>query len=72
LGRCCTDHFANTALPEEQLGQHEILRVPSGLRAHPQNDNASFEGGEAPFTPFSEYEHSILNKVLLISHYHGN
>ena len=27
-----------TALPEEQLGQHEILRAPSGLRTRPQDD----------------------------------
>ena len=47
----CRLHRYGTALTEEQLGQHEILRVPSGLRAHPQNDNASFEGGCAPFTP---------------------
>ena len=40
-----------TALPEEQLGQHEILRVPSGLRTHPQDDIVFHEGGCAPFTP---------------------
>ena len=40
-----------TALPEEQLGQHEILRAPSGLRTRPQDDIVFLEGGYAPFTP---------------------
>ena len=48
---CCTDHFASTALTEEQLGQHEILRRHGELRSPPQDDTVSFEGGCAPFTP---------------------
>ena len=42
---------AGFALPEEQLGQHEILRAPSGLRTRPQDDIVFLEGGYAPFTP---------------------
>ena len=34
----CRLHRYGTALPEEQLGQHEILRAPSGLRTRPQDD----------------------------------
>ena len=43
-------HRYGTALTEEQLGQHEILRRIR-LRAPPQDDIVSFEGGCAPFTP---------------------
>ena len=34
----CTDFLASTALPEEQLGQHEILRRHGELRSPPQDD----------------------------------
>ena len=47
----CRLHRYGTALPEEQLGQHEILRAPSGLRTRPQDDIVFLEGGYAPFTP---------------------
>ena len=51
MGRCPSDHLASTATPEEQLGRHEILRAPSGLRARPQNDIVFLEGGCRPLHP---------------------
>ena len=56
-------HRAGSALTEEQLGQHEILRRHGGLRAPPQDDIVFLEGGCAPFTPAYECLHSFLNDV---------
>ena len=48
---CSTDHFDSTATRKEQFARHEILRRQGSLRAPPQDDIVSFEGGCAPFTP---------------------
>ena len=61
---CSADLFASTALPEEQLGQHEILRRQGGLRAPPQDDIVSDEGGlPPPFTPARKCEQIFLDSV---------
>ncbi|MBR4062600.1 MAG: hypothetical protein IKK01_05990, partial [Clostridia bacterium] len=48
---CSTDHFASTVTRKEQFARHEILRRQGGLRAPPQDDIVSFEGGCRPLHP---------------------
>ena len=40
----CRLHRYGTALTEEQLGQHEILRAQNRLRTRPQDDIVMFAG----------------------------
>jgi hypothetical protein len=52
-----------TAPSEEQLGRHEILRAPRGLRTRPQDDNVFLLQGAAPPAPLlCLCKHSFQNK----------
>ncbi len=55
-----------SATPEEQLGRHEILREPSGLRALPQDDNERDAGGYRPLPPTYKCEHYNLLFLRII------
>ena len=63
-------HTSNFLVPVPRRAckwaRHEILRVPGGLRAHPQNDIVFLEGGCAPFTPHSKCEHICLNNIYTV------
>ena len=57
-----------TALPEEQLGQHEILRAQAVCGRALRMTLFLFEGGCAPFTPACECDqsNSIITVLLTV------
>ena len=59
----CRLHRYGTALTEEQLGQHEILRRIR-LRALLRMTSFFLAGGFAPCTPISDCEHSCLTIIV--------
>ena len=59
----CRLHRYGTALTEEQLGQHEILRRIR-LRALLRMTSFLLAGGFAPCTPIRNCEHSCLTIIV--------
>ena len=49
-----------TALPEEQLGQHEILRAQAVCGRALRMTSKLVKGAAAPFTPARECEHILI------------
>ena len=60
----CRLHRYGTALPEEQLGQHEILRAPHVCGRALRMTSFLLAGGFAPCTPIRDCEHSCLTIIV--------
>ncbi|MBQ3227350.1 MAG: hypothetical protein IJB43_02070, partial [Clostridia bacterium] len=56
---CSADHFASTALPEEQLDQREILRAQA-VCGRALRMTSFFLAGASPLHPIYMFEHSFL------------
>jgi len=65
-------HRYGTALTEEQLGQHEILRAPHFCGRALRMTSFFVQGGFAPCTPIRDCEHRCLTIIvqfdILFSH----
>ena len=54
-----------SATRKEQFARHEILRVPSGLRAHPQDDIV-FLAGASPLHPVLRVQTQLLDYFCVL------